>query len=180
MDSKQAKALHRRARLFALKNGSRFGSSTCPDDFAQYCIVYALEHGMDDLQLLKFRYIDYLREKRGRHGAGQGEFYSETAETKFNERVRYLQLGDGRNGDDHGLGNVQHLAHVADLNKIFSPILPTLRLQYFLVHKYGFTLKEIADMRGRTEGRICQEMTEVSKMLAKRMQQLAPASEKKK
>ncbi len=163
MDTKILEIIRNNAKAYSLRRGGRPGEIVDPDDFAQFCALYALEHTIDGVKFnYKARYCDFMREIFG-YRLPNGERKGAAGKAKFAARGAICIAADILPDTQRPSADV--LADLKNMPRFFQFMKPHLQLQYILHHKFGFNLQEIAIMRGKHLSRISQEMKEAQEMV---------------
>lgn len=133
-------------------------SKEIQEDFAQYAMIRIHEGATSKVSMLL---VDFLREEFGRTRKDG------TPNPKAALTLNPLQL------TTENMPRSEQV-HSLDYDRILSALSPEDRAYLTLQNKWGFTLQEIGDTFGVTEGRVSQVLTEVYKKLRKALAKPRP------
>ncbi len=161
MDNDTAKRIRNRAIGYAIKNKAcGRGGIIDPEDFAQFCCMYVLEHD-GYLGAIHMRFADFMREQFGRVSAKVGAKSASQAR-KQAANLYYAEIWQGVKTSKEFQSEAKQdiVGDQLFFGKFFRKIAMDRRIIYILHHKYGFTLLELAAIMGLSEARICHYIKE--------------------
>lgn len=138
----------------ALSYARRHGKSDDAEDFAQECVIYALNNRTDAVFVAR-RFSDYLRCNYGRTGTPGGDV-KRRATTKFKEFDEQHFGTESSDGPDF-IEARRYLVGISRYEKLI----------YVLHHKHGIPQDTLADSQGVSPSRISQILVRIQKTINK-------------